>query len=110
MAVKSAVATEFLAAAERFIGNCKMRLGRKHSDEDRKTVECFYRTYVFLRKLGVPNLSPLEVASVFEPFLFTWVDLVKIKASEQVSISNLPLLYKISHLSHCCLGNFTQIN
>ena len=39
----------------------------------------------FYRKLGVPNISPLDLASVFEPFLFAWVDLVKIKASEQVS-------------------------
>ena len=39
------------------------------------------------RKLGAPNLKPLDLASVFEPFLFAWVDLVKIKASEQVSIS-----------------------
>ena len=37
--------------------------------------------------MGAPNLSPLDLASVFEPFLFAWVDLVKIKASEQVSIS-----------------------
>ena len=89
MAAKSALAAEFLAAAERLTENNKercnfVRLDKKHSTADcRKSVECFYRTYVFFRKLGVPNLSPLELASVFEPFLFAWADLVEIKASEQ---------------------------
>ena len=81
-----------MAAAERLTKNSKelcnlVRLDKKHSDAERKSVECFYRAYVFLRKLGVPNISPLDLASVFEPFLFAWVDLVKIKASEQVGIS-----------------------
>ena len=89
---KSSVAAEFMAAAERLTKNCKeicnlVRLDKNHSDAERKSVECFYRTYVFFRKLGAPNLSPLDLASVFEPFLFAWVDLVKIKASEQVSKS-----------------------
>ena len=91
-AAKCAVAAEFMAAAERFTGNGKercslVRLDKNHSNSERKSVECFYRTYVFLRKLGATNLLPLGLAAIFEPFLFAWADLVKVKASEQVSIS-----------------------
>ena len=43
-----------MAAAERLTKKSKelcnlVRLDKKHSDAERKSVECFYRTYVFLR-------------------------------------------------------------
>ena len=44
---KSAVAAEFLTVAERLTGNeepCN-----SHTEEDRKSLECFFRGYIFFK-------------------------------------------------------------
>ena len=53
-------------------------------EKSMKGIYRFKDSVLSFRNLGAPNLAPSDLAFIFEPYLFSWVDLVKIKASEQV--------------------------